>query len=606
MWEQKVLIETSDSLIVLLRRRLCDIFSSVMLMALLMSGTVLAESNHRLLGLRISSETAPVGGMVQVKVFATAPQAITGGKVIFTADGSVGNFPQVMGVEVFSATGDVSGLGFVDTLGDFTIVFSSPSGGVARVPGLPLIEFTLMVDKAHTIGIDPSSSFTDLAGKTYDVTSNAIQAGAVAVGGTLTLQNVAPGAGLAMQIAGTGFTPDTTVAIDGASIASTAFVSSTLMTVTLAATIEITGKHVRMQNADGQHVDYWCWLHDFISKVSEYPIFPLISTTSAILASFVGAPGFFATLDFQNPGPTPIDVAITSGQVTTTATVPSWSASEVKIGTGAFIAAQSITSSGPIRIVGLEIRQFNISDFFHPVEYAAQQTPMIGSIVSAASLSQGAVAPGEIIAIFGVGEAMASFSPTSATAAGVNGTTVLFDGLSAPILYVSGSQVNAIVPYGVTNRNITNVQVQYNGMVSAAWGVPVTSAAPGIFTLDSSVQGQAAVINEDGTINGPLNPAPLGSFISIYATGEGQTSPAGIDGKPAQEPLPRPLLRVTVIIDGQMVTPQYAGGAPGEVAGVRQVNAQIPSSIQPGNAVPVVLQVGNNSSQTATIAVSAN
>jgi uncharacterized protein (TIGR03437 family) len=38
---------------------------------------------------------------------------------------------------------------------------------------------------------------------------------------------------------------------------------------------------------------------------------------------------------------------------------------------------------------------------------------------------------------------------------------------------------------------------------------------------------------------------------------------------------------------------QYAGAAPSEVAGVMQVNVQIPPGVQPGGYVPVVLQVGS-------------
>ena len=61
---------------------------------------------------------------------------------------------------------------------------------------------------------------------------------------------------------------------------------------------------------------------------------------------------------------------------------------------------------------------------------------------------------------------------------------------------------------------------------------------------------------------------------------------------------------MTVTIGGQTVKPQYAGGAPGLVAGLMQINVQIPSGIQTGNAVPVVVQVGSVSSQPGvTIAV---
>jgi uncharacterized protein (TIGR03437 family) len=68
--------------------------------------------------------------------------------------------------------------------------------------------------------------------------------------------------------------------------------------------------------------------------------------------------------------------------------------------------------------------------------------------------------------------------------------------------------------------------------------------------------------------------------------------------------VPHPILTVSVTIGGQTVTPIYAGGAPGNVAGLMQVNFQVPSGIQTGSAVPVVVQVGNTSSQAGvTVAV---
>ena len=111
--------------------------------------------------------------------------------------------------------------------------------------------------------------------------------------------------------------------------------------------------------------------------------------------------------------------------------------------------------------------------------------------------------------------------------------------------------------------------------------------------------------NPDGTANTAANPVKIGGYISLYATGEGQTSPSGTDGKIASIQLPHPILPVSVTIDGQPARVTYRGAAPGEVAGVMQVNVQIPSGVQAGGYVSVVLHVGNISSQDGvTIAVS--
>ena len=63
---------------------------------------------------------------------------------------------------------------------------------------------------------------------------------------------------------------------------------------------------------------------------------------------------------------------------------------------------------------------------------------------------------------------------------------------------------------------------------------------PGVFTRDASGQGQAAIVNEDGTLNSPANAAPVGSYVALYATGEGQTAPGGVNGRLAGWPAPAP------------------------------------------------------------------
>src|SRR6185369_17257914 len=121
---------------------------------------------------------------------------------------------------------------------------------------------------------------------------------------------------------------------------------------------------------------------------------------------------------------------------------------------------------------------------------------------------------------------------------------------------------------------------------------------PSIFSVDAVSLKKAAVINEDGrTVNSASAPAAKGSVISIYATGEGQTAPAGTDGLIATIlPLPRPAKSVTVRIDGQPAEVQYAGAAPGQVAGLMQVNVKIPVGVASG-PVPIEIQVGACRSQ---------
>jgi uncharacterized protein (TIGR03437 family) len=173
-------------------------------------------------------------------------------------------------------------------------------------------------------------------------------------------------------------------------------------------------------------------------------------------------------------------------------------------------------------------------------------------------------------------------------------------------LYTSATQIGVVAPYSIAGSNV-QVFVQYQGQTSAPVTLPVAPVAPALFTQDSSGKGQAAASNQDGTLNGASHPAKVGSYISLWLTGAGHTNPAGVDGMPGAAPLPKPVAPVAVTIGGQVAVVQYAGQAPSVVAGVMQINAQIPSGIQAGNAVPVVVQVGSVSTQAGvTVAVSGN
>ena len=61
---------------------------------------------------------------------------------------------------------------------------------------------------------------------------------------------------------------------------------------------------------------------------------------------------------------------------------------------------------------------------------------------------------------------------------------------------------------------------------------------------------------------------------------------------------------VTVTIGGISAQVQYAGGAPGAVAGLTQINAVVPANAPTGPSVPVVIQIGTWQSQAGvTMAV---
>jgi uncharacterized protein (TIGR03437 family) len=224
---------------------------------------------------------------------------------------------------------------------------------------------------------------------------------------------------------------------------------------------------------------------------------------------------------------------------------------------------------------------------------------IIGAVVDAASQSAVPLSPGKIVVIYGAGLGAVQQPATSQFTSSLGGTAVAFNGIPATILYTSDTQVAAVVPYALTGTT-AQVTVAYQGETSEAFSLPVAPSAPSIFTSNQTGAGQAAAINAiDGTVNSAINPVKIGGYISLYATGEGQTTASA-------GALPRPVLPVSITVGGIPATVQYAGGLQGQVAGLMQVNVQIPSGVRPGGYVPVILTVaGRRSSPAAWIAVAA-
>jgi uncharacterized protein (TIGR03437 family) len=236
-------------------------------------------------------------------------------------------------------------------------------------------------------------------------------------------------------------------------------------------------------------------------------------------------------------------------------------------------------------------------------------SPEIGSITNAASFAPGPVAPGEFVTIFGtsVGPSTPAnlvLTPSGTVDTILSGTQVFFNNIAAPVIYTSGTQVSVIVPYEIARDTSATLKVEYQGIASLTQTVRVIDSSPGIFVANAS--GQGAILNQNGSPNSAQNPAAVGSVISIFATGEGQTDPAGVDGVINAQtlPLPKPALPVTVQINGQTAEVTYAGAAPGEVAGMLQVNARIPANVPSGASVPVTITVGDATSQAGvTVAI---
>jgi uncharacterized protein (TIGR03437 family) len=214
------------------------------------------------------------------------------------------------------------------------------------------------------------------------------------------------------------------------------------------------------------------------------------------------------------------------------------------------------------------------------------------------------VAPGEIVSIFGSGIGPANGRSTQPGAEGrmptsVDGVSVTFDGVPAPITYAGPDQINAIVPYAVAGRTTTQVAVRRpSGNLSAA--AAVVEAVPGLFTYDGSGKGAVAALNQDGSINTAQNPAAPGSVVVLYAAGAGQFTKAFPDGQVVGAELVAAKAPVYVRFERLAGEVQYAGVAPYLVSGALQVNVTVPRDLVGGGAVPVRLIAGTAASPPGT------
>jgi len=210
----------------------------------------------------------------------------------------------------------------------------------------------------------------------------------------------------------------------------------------------------------------------------------------------------------------------------------------------------------------------------------------VSAVVNGASNSGGPITPGEIVVITGSGLGPGQLIPATRGSNGLysaqlSGTEVRFNAIPAPLIYTSATQIAALIPE-LPLGSRAQVAVTYDGRTSTPYTTElVVPAAPGVFTLDASGKGQAVALNQDGSLNTASNPAKVGDAISLYATGVGRGP-------------------VTVTIGGQPVRRGVPTSIKDLAPGVSQIDITLPSGIQTGNAVPVLVVVGDDDANTSS------
>jgi uncharacterized protein (TIGR03437 family) len=222
------------------------------------------------------------------------------------------------------------------------------------------------------------------------------------------------------------------------------------------------------------------------------------------------------------------------------------------------------------------------------------------------------LAPGMIASLFGTGmastTALASGTPLPTTLAGAS---LQMEGFSAPLFFVSPTQINFQVPWEMQGRTSAALTLTAGG-TSVTATVSISSLGPAVFSTNSTGRGQGAILLAPGgeiaaargSISGrATRPALRGEYISIYCIGLGPVSNTPRTGAPAaSNPLSEALTQPIVSIGSVSATVTFWGLAPGFV-GLYQVNAQIPDGVLPGDAVSVVLSIGGTTSNTVSIAI---
>jgi uncharacterized protein (TIGR03437 family) len=201
------------------------------------------------------------------------------------------------------------------------------------------------------------------------------------------------------------------------------------------------------------------------------------------------------------------------------------------------------------------------------------------------------LADGGLASIYGTGLAGTIVSAaTLPLPVNLGGIQVLVNGVAAPLLYVSPTQINFQVPYGTPTGTPVPVVVVSSGTSSAPENVTLANAAPSVFTYERTPTSIDPVITHaDNSLVTPLSPAQAGEVLQVYATGAGPLNNAPASG--AGAPLTPPATTVStpvVTVGGASASVQFSGLTPGLV-GLWQINIQLPATLPATSGVPASL-----------------
>lgn len=184
----------------------------------------------------------------------------------------------------------------------------------------------------------------------------------------------------------------------------------------------------------------------------------------------------------------------------------------------------------------------------YAITVGAPGGPVLDAVVSSASYQTGAVAPGEILTLFG--EAL-------------DGARVRINGVATPLLYALPRQASFVMPFSASGE--AELWLERSGVESIPLRLAVVGSRPALYTLD-------------GTAAAALYPAPR--VVVLFGTGLGVLDAPVVDGATADA---ANLARIyssgalkAIVDGGREARILYAGAAPGLIHGVAQINVEIP------------------------------
>jgi hypothetical protein len=260
-------------------------------------------------GLSVASPTVPPGGLLQMQIFMTEPKPILKGKQGVHAQQSqaldfegAGKSASLLGAlrdaAIFSPDGDVSGVAVTNSSGT-QFFFTSPLASYGTSTDTPVITIAYPVSTKAAAGqtvdltLDPTDcQWVDPNGDDYTME---LKSGVMTVGGALSISDVVPGdgvvpAGTVISITGTGFQSSSKVDFGEVHVASTQYVNSTLMQVTLRNSADVRGQRVRIDNPDNERAEYFPYQRTKRTGKSKHPLvaagYPMFSQTPQTVGYF--------------------------------------------------------------------------------------------------------------------------------------------------------------------------------------------------------------------------------------------------------------------------------------------------------------------------------